>query len=289
MLSYKEKIDLAEWLAVMNNGAISGSLMLKRRGIDLDREIGDIDIIVSEDMEQDDIILPPFTKDKEFDNGDDGYTLLSRCYCLGTKIEFIQDNNSLQNAKKGIGLINHEAKYCIINDLVKAKKEYISIDSNADYIEKSKKDLIIINNFISQFPIHRYTVNEIGNLYHLTCNEKIDNDFKFKVFALTNLTKFDEWKMIDKEQSRFYSERYKNIDDEKLYDSINEAIITAKARWNKIINPLSLYRVVHYFDNHFVGYSSEPMSKRDAYDLSCSLNRAKKEGDSYNIKAINTN
>lgn len=73
-LTYKQKKELAEWIAKQNNGSVTGSIMLRERGIELDREPNDIDIVVSESLGSDDIKLPPLVYNKEEKRNEDGYS-----------------------------------------------------------------------------------------------------------------------------------------------------------------------------------------------------------------------
>lgn len=117
-LTYKQKKELAEWIALKNKGAITGSIMLRERGLELGREPNDIDIVVSESLGADDIELPPLVYNKEEKNNEDGYAVLARCWFFDTKIDFIADDYSLKRASK----VGFDAMYCMVDDLLAAKK-----------------------------------------------------------------------------------------------------------------------------------------------------------------------
>lgn len=42
ILDYEHKRELAEWIAKSNRGAVTGLIMLKERGVELEREINEI-------------------------------------------------------------------------------------------------------------------------------------------------------------------------------------------------------------------------------------------------------
>lgn len=144
--TYKQKLELAKWIAKNNGGAITGSIMLRERGIELGREPNDIDIIISSELYPEDIELPPLCSDEVFENNDDGYEVLKRCYYFGLKIEFIVDDEELQNSNKirFLELYN----YATVDGLLKAKLKYVQEDSNKEYITKTKRDIEIIKKHI---------------------------------------------------------------------------------------------------------------------------------------------
>lgn len=145
--SYAQKLELAEWIAYENSGAVTGSIMLRERGIELGREPNDIDIIV-DDMSPDDIVLPPLCTKKEIEQNDDGYDVLARCYFLGLKIEFITDAEELRKSSN-IGF-KLNCKFASIDGLLKAKKMYIENDIEKLYIEKTKRDIEIIESHLNK-------------------------------------------------------------------------------------------------------------------------------------------
>lgn len=147
-LTYKQKKELAEWIAIKNYGAVTGSIMLRERGIELGREPKDIDIVIS-DTNPDDLVLPPLVEGEEYNENEDGYKVLARCYFFGTKIEFLTDEgNVVENSRPISGLFG--ANYASIQDLLEAKKRYVEEDTNAEYVEKSKRDIEIIEKHISE-------------------------------------------------------------------------------------------------------------------------------------------
>lgn len=139
--TYKQKLEIAKWLAEKNYGAVTGSIMLKERGIDIGREPNDIDIIVGS-IYPDEVVLSPLCTNKttSVDNG--GYEVLTRCYFFGLKIEFITDANELRKST----YINREdnCKFASVDGLLKAKIEYLRHDKNEAYLDKTKHDIDII-------------------------------------------------------------------------------------------------------------------------------------------------
>lgn len=70
-LSYKEKLELADWMTEsfsLNSVYIylTGSMLLKNLGI-IDREPQDIDFIIKNVWEGEDYMLPPFSREVEFE------------------------------------------------------------------------------------------------------------------------------------------------------------------------------------------------------------------------------
>lgn len=143
--TYQQKLELAKWIAHHNNGAITGSIMLRERGIELGREPNDIDIVVS-DTAPDDIVLPPLCNKKEIEENDNGYDVLARCYFLGLKIEFITDDEEV--GKSQYIKFNNYCKFATIDGLFKAKMDYLRNDSDKPYIKKTKRDIEIIENYL---------------------------------------------------------------------------------------------------------------------------------------------
>lgn len=260
-LTYEQKKELAEWIANSNKGAVTGSIMLRERGCELGREPNDIDIIVSESLGVDDIELPPLVYDKEEKQNEDGYTVLARCYYFGTKIEFIADDYSLERASK----ISSNAMYCTIEDLLDAKKEFIEKDENAEYIEKSKRDIKIIEEYQKQFPIVRYRVEYNGFLEKLVAKSKMGKSFIFEIYSLMDCNRFEEWKIKENSSEKFGCRLLTDKDDAMLYTDFEEAKKVSEERWDKEVAPNALYRVAYYFDDIFERYVTEPLSKRDAF------------------------
>lgn len=173
-LTYKQKKELAEWIAKQNNGAVTGSIMLREKGIELGREPQDIDIVIS-DTNPDDLVLPPLVEGEEYSENVDGYKVLARCYFFGTKIEFLTDEgNVLENSRPISGLFG--ANYASIKDLLEAKKRYIEEDTNAEYVEKSKRDIEIIEKYIAENTpkINEESIKEITKFAKEVLNETID-------------------------------------------------------------------------------------------------------------------
>lgn len=136
-LTYEQKLQLAQWISINNCGAITGSIMLKERGLDLGREPKDIDIII-EDTDPDDIELPPCCYGRTEEVSGDGYPILCRVYFYGCKIEFI----TVPKVIFDIVLRGEEHyKLAKVEDLLKAKKEYLLLDTNPVYLEKTRKDI----------------------------------------------------------------------------------------------------------------------------------------------------
>lgn len=174
-LTLEEKIELAIWLCEHNsNLALTGSLMLylrqrpkKIEDFILKREPQDIDFIInaSDEDAKNELILPPFIEKYETQFSDyDGYEVLARFWYRGTKVEFIESphfrydkdfvGSSWYGNKKSLAqdfssFHNHHynIRLALISDLIVAKKSYIEVDKNEDYLNKTKKDLELLNNF----------------------------------------------------------------------------------------------------------------------------------------------
>lgn len=261
-LTYQQKKELAKWIAEKNDGAVTGSIMLRERGCELGREPNDIDIVVSESLGADDIELPPLVYNREEERNEDGYAVLARCWYFDTKIDFIADDYALKRASK----VGFDTKYCMVDDLLKAKKEYVEKDENADYIEKSKRDIEIIEEYQKQFPIVRYRVIFNGYLEKLVSNAKSGKYYVFSIISLMDCNGFEEWKI--KENSNSTSNLFQTLSKDsisKLYTDFEEAKKVSKERWDKEVAPNALYRVAYYFDDIFERYVTEPMSKREAF------------------------
>lgn len=266
-LTYEQKKELAEWLALKNNGAITGSIMLRERGIDLGREPDDIDIVISESLEEKDILLPPLVYDKQNDERD-GYSVFARCWFFGTKIEFIQDDNSLKRAYKGIVT----APYCRVEDLLTAKKEYIEQDSNLEYIDKCKRDIKIIEAHQKQFPIVFYKVNRLGFLYKFVCNTIMGGSYIFAAIKLMDCDGFSDWRIKDSGRIEYYNHLLSIPQSEDYFKDFEEAKIVSKKRWDNVVCPHGKYRVVRYLDGSFDRYETDLISKREAHEHMCMLN-----------------
>lgn len=275
VLTYEQKRELAEWIAESNKGAVTGSIMLRERGCELGREPKDIDIVVSESLGVDDIVLPPLVYNKEETQNEDGYTVLARCWYYDTKIEFIADDYSLGRSSK----VGFNAKYCMVNDLLEAKKEYVQQDSNAEYIEKSKRDIEIIEEYQKQFPIVRYRVGNNGWLERLVSTSKAGKYYVFSLINLMDCNGFEDWKIKESDNDNITSKLFQTLSEDsisELYTDFEEAKRISKERWEKEVDPNGLYRVAHYFDDMFDGYVTEPMSKKEAFDKSDEFNKKRR-------------
>lgn len=280
-LTYKQKKELAEWLALKNNGAITGSIMLRERGIDLGREPDDIDIVISESLEEKDILLPPLVYDKQNDERD-GYSVFVRCWFLGTKIEFIQDDNSLERAYENIG----SAPYCLVEDLVNAKKEYIEQDSNLEYIDKCKRDINIIESHQKQFPIVIYKVLNNGFITKLVCNTMMGDSYMFAAIKLMDCECFGDWKIKDSGRIEYYTTLQSLPQSDDYFTDFEKAKKVSKERYDNIVCPHGKYRVVRYFDDCFDRYETDLLSKREAYEQMDKFRKRKTCYYSYDVKLI---
>lgn len=175
MLTLKEKIELALWLCNHNyNIALTGSLMLYLKYYDkkndsffLGREPQDIDFIMdANDEDCDNLVLPPFIEKAEIKMSEyDGYEVLARFWYKGTKVEFIEtprfrydkdyinydwyrDYKDKEEANRhfyedfyNFHHNHYNIRLALTCDLINAKQEYIKVDKNEDYINKTKEDL----------------------------------------------------------------------------------------------------------------------------------------------------
>lgn len=144
-LTYSQKLELAEFICLGNNGVLTGSLMLRMRGIDLGH-IGDIDILV-ETTDPNDITLPPLCVGKEIVK-DEGYSVLKRCFFLGNKIEFITVDTIFQNMYDSSYDFGYDMNIAKVSDLLEAKKFYLRHNSNPEYLEKTKRDIEVIEKWL---------------------------------------------------------------------------------------------------------------------------------------------
>lgn len=148
-LSYKEKLELADWIAEvfsLNNVYVmlTGSMLLKNLGI-IDREPQDIDFIIADIWESEGFVLPPFSKEVEFEK-EDGYSVLKRFYWLGTKIEIIHDKNLVY---KVFRLNQDEANIKIVEGILKAKKSYLETETRPEQIAKHTEDIPKIEQWLA--------------------------------------------------------------------------------------------------------------------------------------------
>ena len=145
-LTYEQKLEVARWIIDNNSKMLlTGSIMLKERGIDLGREPNDIDILVVSEDGIGDLILPPLATEVET-NSDDGYTVKARYKYLGTKIDFIcqEDGDSA-----------YLYDYCVlplasVETLLKIKREYVETDTNPDSVQKHKRDIEVIEKWMKE-------------------------------------------------------------------------------------------------------------------------------------------
>lgn len=145
-LSNSDKIELALWLANHNGGVITGSIALRLKGIDLGRDIGDIDILVENDTE---LELPPFTT--EYIGGVPSYECEKYMFC-DTIIDFISKGRIDQEIISNYTTENlNTLKYlpiALIEDILEAKKSYLNGDRDEMYLLKTKHDIAEINEWI---------------------------------------------------------------------------------------------------------------------------------------------
>lgn len=140
-LTYEQKLEVARWIVGVNDGTLlTGSIMLKERGIDLGREPNDIDILVVSEDGIGDLILPPLATEIET-SSDDGYIVKARYKYLGTKIDFIA-----QDGERNIGL-DYLAS---IENLLEKKREYVEADTNPDSAQKHRIDIGIIEKWMKE-------------------------------------------------------------------------------------------------------------------------------------------
>lgn len=148
-LTYEEKLELADWMIESFSAGchitLTGSMLLKKLGI-IDREPQDIDFIVQDIWEKGDhYILPPFSKEVEFED-EDGYSVLKRFYWLGTKIEVIHDEDLVC---KVFRLNQEEVDIKIVEGILKAKKFYLETETRPDQIAKHTEDIPKIEQWLA--------------------------------------------------------------------------------------------------------------------------------------------
>lgn len=140
-LTYEQKLEVARWIIDNNSRMLlTGSIMLKERGIDLGREPNDIDILVVGEDNIEDVFLPPLASVEDVDTRD-GYIVKARYKYLGTKIDFIA-----QDGERNIGL-DYLAS---VENLLEKKREYVEADTNPDSVQKHKRDIEIIEKWIKE-------------------------------------------------------------------------------------------------------------------------------------------
>lgn len=151
-MDYKEMKELAEWLAAKFDGAVTGSIMLKERGIDLGREPGDIDILVREmpDMpadlykalagEKDPMPIRYEELSEDGRKRDTWYGRKRRVMINGVKVDFLLADDDRMGKSDMLG----KARYADVDGLVKAKEHYLKVSKKPEYIQKTEKDLAMI-------------------------------------------------------------------------------------------------------------------------------------------------
>lgn len=145
-LTYEQKLEVARWIIDNNSRMLlTGSIMLKERGIDLGREPNDIDILVVSRDGISGLILPPLATEIET-SSDDGYIVKARYKYLGTKIDFIaqEDEGKIDLADEFI------MRFASVETLLKRKREYVETDTNPDSVQKHKRDIEIIEKWIKE-------------------------------------------------------------------------------------------------------------------------------------------
>ena len=148
-LSYKEKLELADWMTEAFSHyydiKLTGSMLLKKLGI-IDREPQDIDFIIDDSSNNRQYhILPPFSKEIEFEDEDD-YIVLKRFYWLGTKVEIIQDEELNDNI---FSLNQEELDIKIVEGILKAKKSYLETETTPEQIAKHTEDIQKIEQWLA--------------------------------------------------------------------------------------------------------------------------------------------
>lgn len=147
-LSYEEKLELADWMIESFSHYchihLTGSMLLKKLGI-IDREPQDIDFIIENIWQGEDYILPPFSKEVEFED-EDGYSVLKRFYWLGTKIEVIHDEELKHEV---FWADSEEGDIKIVEGILKAKKSYLETETRPDQITKHTEDIQKIEQWLS--------------------------------------------------------------------------------------------------------------------------------------------
>ncbi len=150
-MDYEEKLEVVRWLQKHNDDMVlTGSLMLKLRGVDLGREQGDIDLLVhiADVEDKDNLILPPNIKVEEDPNISEGYNVLKRFWYRGVKFECIiaKDNDELSREAKD----DIKGVYCAqIDKLLEAKRNYVVSDTNEQSRKKHLKDIECIERYLA--------------------------------------------------------------------------------------------------------------------------------------------
>ncbi len=141
-LTYEQKLEVARWIVDNNSRMLlTGSIMLKERGIDLGREPNDIDILVVSRDGISGLILPPLAMEVET-NSDEGYIVKARYKYLGTKIDFIVQEDE--------GEIDLDDDFASIETLLKRKREYVEKDTNPYSVQKHNRDIVAIEKWMKE-------------------------------------------------------------------------------------------------------------------------------------------
>ena len=145
-LTYEQKLEVARWIIDNNSRMLlTGSIMMKERGIDLGREPNDIDILVVSRDGISGLILPPLATEIET-NSDEGYIVKARYKYLGTKIDFIaqEDEGEIDFADEVI------MRFASVETLLKKKREYVENETNPESVQKHKSDIGIIEKWMKE-------------------------------------------------------------------------------------------------------------------------------------------
>lgn len=175
-LTYDQKRDVARWLAKHNNGAVTGSIMLMERGCKLSRGINDIDIVLKDTADLDNLVLPPLMN-RSMGGGHKGYFVSGKYEYMGLYIDFIRDTDSWE--RSDVNQVD-DVRYCIVEDALKAKEEYVESNSNVDYIAKCKADIKAIKEYQGKFPFNVYDVSDDGIITEMTCVKQLSGIYTFK-------------------------------------------------------------------------------------------------------------
>lgn len=145
-LTYEQKLEVARW--IINNNSrmlLTGSIMLKERGIDLGREPNDIDILVSSDDNIEDVFMPPLAEVVDvFVDGN--YIVKARYKYLGTKIDFISQEDECSTDLEDDAIL----PFASVKSLLDKKREYVETDTNPDSVQKHKRDIEVIEKWMKE-------------------------------------------------------------------------------------------------------------------------------------------
>ena len=92
------------------------------------------------------LILPPLATEIETNNSDEGYIVKARYKYLGTKIDFIaqEDDGEIDFADEFI------MRFASVKTLLERKREYVETDTNPDSVQKHKRDIEVIEKWIKE-------------------------------------------------------------------------------------------------------------------------------------------